>query len=116
MAISFFSLDASSLLKMFKDRIDQQKLEGKITTWEKSTDGVYYTHKAKEWNKLAWVKPNLFNDRLTFNIIKPQNIAVTGLVYAYYHGHLTETFLSHFDQNFAKSESTALPTPQDKCS
>jgi hypothetical protein len=41
---------------------------------------------------------------------------VTSVVYAYYHGHLIETFLNHFDKDFTKGEATALPTSGDNCS
>jgi hypothetical protein len=43
----------------------------------------------------------------------PQSAKV---VYAYYHGHLIETFLNHFDKDFTKAEATSLPTSGDHCS
>jgi hypothetical protein len=116
MAARFFTDDAQKLLDSFNARIEQKEAAGKITTWERSNDKKYYTHKADEWHKKAWFKPTVYSDRLTFNIIKPKNANVSALVYAYYHGHLTETFLNHFDQLFTRSVSTALSTENDVCS
>jgi hypothetical protein len=115
-AVRFFTETAHDLLNNFNARIEQKEQAGKITTWERSTDKLYYTHKAAEWHSKAWFKATVSNDRLTFNIIKPKNANVTGLVYAYYHGHLTETFLNHFDRMFSTASSTALLTPEDNCS
>jgi hypothetical protein len=115
MAIYFETSDPSSLLEKFDARISQKEEKGKITTWEKSSDGKYYTHKAKEWHAKAWFLPQTESGWLVFNIIKPKNSNVKTMVYAYYHGHLIETFLNHFDQDFTKGEATALPTSRDHC-
>jgi hypothetical protein len=115
MAVYFFTSDAQKILDNFDARIKQTQEKGKITTWEKSDDGIYYTHKAKEWNKKAWFKPTVGTDRLTFNIIKPKNQNVTTPVYGYYHGHLIETFLNHFDDDFKRGEATARAVTGDNC-
>jgi hypothetical protein len=114
MAITFSTTAPEVLLKMFDARISQHEQKGKITTWEKSKDGVYYTHKAAEWAKKAWLKPTIKSQRLTFNIIKPQNSNVSVAVYGYYHGHLVETFLNHFDAGFGEGSATASPTSDDR--
>ena len=115
MAIHFTTSAAQALLKEFDARISQTAQKGKITTWEKSNDGKYYTHKAPEWNKLAWLKPKCEINQLTFNIIKPSSKNVTAVAYAYYHGHLIETFLNHFDTSFTVGVASALPEPGDNC-
>jgi hypothetical protein len=38
---------------------------------------------------------------------------VTKIVYGYYHGHLIETFLNHFDSDFSDGSATALPAAGD---
>jgi hypothetical protein len=111
----FVTPDPSGLLKAFDARIHQQEPAGKITTWEKSADGQYYTHKAAEWTKKAWFKPKVERGQLTFNIIKPKNRNVTIEVYGYYHGHLLETFLNHFDQSFSMGNASALAEKSDVC-
>ncbi|WP_236200695.1 hypothetical protein [Pseudomonas pseudonitroreducens] len=113
MSLTFFTSKPQQLLNAFNEKIEQEEPAGKITTWERSDDKAYYTHKAKDWTKKAWFKPSVQEGKLVFNIIKPQNMNVTALVYAYYHGHLTETFLNHFDKSFTSAQSSALPTTGD---
>jgi hypothetical protein len=116
MAIHLITSDAASLLKEFDARIDQKEDKGKITTWERTDDGNYYTHKASDWNKKAWFRPKIETNQLTFNIIKPKNDSISMVVYAYYHGHLLETFLNHFDKSFIKGIASALPEADDNVS
>ncbi|XBS69181.1 hypothetical protein ABK905_22375 [Acerihabitans sp. KWT182] len=113
MAAHFTTSDAESLLKAFDARISQTEAKGKITTWEKSDDGKYYTHKAADWSKKAWFRPKIEAAQLTFNIIKPKNKNVGVLAYAYYHGHLIETFLTHFDTSFDSGTASAMPEADD---
>lgn len=114
MSVDFFSTAPQSLLNKFNDAIEQDTSKGKITTWVRSKDKKYYTHKADEWNAKAWFKPDVKDGALTFNIIKPNNSNISTVTYSYYHGHLTETFLSHFDNDFTKATSSAMPTSKDK--
>ncbi|SNT01097.1 hypothetical protein SAMN05216374_2294 [Tardiphaga sp. OK246] len=116
MAIIFSTGTPKSLLSKFDAAILQHEKSGKIETWEKSDDGKYYTHKANEWRKKAWFKPSIEANQLVFNIVKPQNTNITKVVYGYYHGHLIETFLNHFDTDFEIGSATALPTADDKTS
>jgi hypothetical protein len=115
MADYFYTDTPQWLLDEFNKRIDQKESKGKITTWERSDDGVYYTHKSTEWGKKAWFKPKVESGKLTFNIIKTKTTNVTRVVYGYYHGHLIETFLNHFDKDFSKAEATALAASGDVC-
>lgn len=116
MSVHFMTGTAQALLTEFDNRIHQTDPVGKITTWEKSNDGIFYTHKAKDWHAKAWMKPLVQNDQLVFNIVKPQNANVSAVAYAYYHGHLTETFLNHFDKMFTYGMSSALPSASDNVS
>jgi len=112
MSVTFISADPKSLLKDFEDRIAQSEPKGKITTWEKTANGNY-THKAADWHGKASFKPSVETGKLVFYIIKPatENVAVT--TYGYYHGHLIETFLNHFDQKFTDGTASALPRTGD---
>lgn len=114
MAVIFLTPNPKSLLTNFVTRIQQTAPTGKITTWEVNNNGDF-THKASQWASQAWFRPVVGGDRLTFNIIKPQNKDVSGVVYAYYHGHLIETFLNHFDKEFSAGSATALSVPGDHC-
>lgn len=116
MAVTFVTSDAKNLLKEFNARIDQTEKKGKIETWMKSDDGKYYTHTAKDWTKKAWFKPDAQDGKLVFNIIKPKSSNISTVTYGYYHGHLTETFLNHFDSDFTQAQSSAKPTSSDNVS
>lgn len=116
MALYFFTDRPRALLKKFDARIDQTEAKGKITTWERSDDGAYYTHKAPDWHRRAWLKPVVCDDRLRFNIIRPENVSIATEVYGYYHGHLIETFLNHFDEDFSRASATGLPSESDDVS
>lgn len=116
MAVRFFSTAPQQLLKRFDAAISQSEPKGKITTWMKSKDGQHYTHLASDWTEKAWFKATIQNDCLLFNVVKPKNQNVTTVVYGYYHGHLIETFLNHFDKSFTRAEATALPAAGDRCS
>ncbi|TDV54659.1 hypothetical protein EC919_104398 [Pseudomonas graminis] len=115
MAVDFFTSNPQNLLNQFKSKINQTELTGKITTWDVDSDGDF-THKSGNWGRQAWFRPSVKQGVLTFNIIKPQNQAISTPTYGYYHGHLTETFLNHFDNLFTQASSTALPTGADMVS
>jgi hypothetical protein len=106
MAVHFKTTSAKSLLNSFDARIKQAEQIGKITTWEKDEDGDY-THKSAEWKNKAWFRPKIENDQLTFHIIRQQDVDMTIIVYGYYHGHIVETFLNHFDDAFEYAIASA---------
>lgn len=111
MAVYFETPDPAALLKSFEARIDQTEAKGKVVTWERGLDKKQYTHASKEWKDKAHFKPKVEPSRLTFNIIRLKGIDV--VTYAYYHGHLIETFLAHFDHEFVTGSATALPAAGD---
>ncbi len=109
MALHFLTSDGKGLLAAFDARIAQTEPKGKVTTWERLVHNkvVYYMHKADDWSREAYFKPVVKTDRLTFNIVKPDNKNLSNVAYGYYHGHLTETFLNHFDKLFTYATSSA---------
>ena len=115
MAVYFVTDKPRALLNKFVARINQEEVEGKITTWKQHKDGEHFTHTSKDWHEKAFLKPKVEKDRLVFNIIKPKNVPVTWIVYAYYHGHLIETFVNHFHDDFTEATATAMPTTGDYC-
>jgi hypothetical protein len=116
MAVNISTDTPKGLLAKFNAAIGQHEPKGKIDTWMLSDDGKYYTHTAERWTKKAWFMPSTSVGLLTFNIIKPKDRNVTSSVYAYYHGHLIETFLNHFDTDFSSAAATGLPAAGDHCS
>ncbi|KVV10224.1 MULTISPECIES: hypothetical protein [Burkholderia] len=116
MAVHFTCNDPQALLATFTARIEQADPKGKITTWQLSNDGSFYTHRAAEVNRKAWFRPvvDLPLKQLTFLIVKPQNADISRFIYAYYHGHLIETFLTHFDRMFSAANVSAAPQPGER--
>jgi hypothetical protein len=114
MAVLFETDKPAELLKEFNRRIKQTEPKGKITTWEISDDGKFYTHKSTEWRAKAWFGATVDAGKLRFNIYPSQGQAVSVTAYGYYHGHLIETFLNHFDNMFKVGAATASPTAPDK--
>lgn len=107
MAIYFTTNDPKGLLKAFNDAVDQ----GHITTWERDSAGDY-THKAQEWKRKLWLRPTPETGRLAFYTIPPQGQKIQRKDFAYYHGHLIETFINHFWKAFALAQAT--PSGDDK--
>lgn len=116
MAVHFICDQPSALLNMFIERVSQTEIKGKITTWRPDPSGRYYTHTSGDQHGKAWFKPNVppSGDRLTFNIVNPEDTLISSYSYAYYHGHLIETFLNHFDEAFLSGVSSALPESGDR--
>ena len=114
MAVYFSTDRAQALLNAFDAKIKQTEPKGKITTWQKI--GNYYTHKSTEWGGEAFFEPHVNATQLIFNIIKPKDKTITVPVYGYYHGHLIETFLNHFDKDIAAASASPLCTNGDHCS
>jgi hypothetical protein len=116
MAVHFYCDAPQALLAAFNARIAQTEPKDKITTWELHGDGQHYTHRSAEWNRKAWMRPTIQTGRLSFNIVRSQNGSVSSVAYAYYHGHLIETFLAHFDSMFSNASASSLPEAGDRVS
>ena len=116
MSVTFYTPKPQALLNEFNKRIAQTEPAGKVRTWERSDDKVYYTHKSSDWNKKAWFKPEVKTEKLVFNIIKPKNQNIGVVTYGYFHGHLIETFLNHFDDMFTSGVASAAGEEGDRCS
>lgn len=97
------------LLLAIKQAID----EGQIKTWSYDQDGDF-THTADQWMKRAWLRPNIQDGRIVFNVIPPKLRAVSQVVYGIYHGRFIEMLLNHFDKEFEDALATALATSSDR--
>jgi hypothetical protein len=53
---------------------------------------------------------------LIFNIAPSAGETIKTNVYGYYHGHLIETFLNHFNKDFEEGAATSMPTLADTVS
>ncbi len=113
MAVYFETSDPQRLLGAFNAAIALDNSKGGIATWEKLPSG-HYSHEAAQWRRKAFFLPRIGNQRLIFNIVPPQDGSISTVVYAYYHGHLIETMLNHFDKLFTLGSATALPDVNDQ--
>jgi hypothetical protein len=108
--LTFMTPDPQLLLSAFDDAI----AKGQITTWDKSNG--YYGHKAERWAHKAFFKSIVKADRLIFEWIVVQNNNKpyeSRSVYAYYHGHLIETFMNHFYYRYTNGLATPEPAEGD---
>jgi hypothetical protein len=108
MAVHFHCSSPQALLRDFDARIAQLDPSGRITTWERHQDGRHYTHRAADWTRKAWFRAEVQDGLLSFFIVKSRDLDLSTRVYAYYHGHLVETFLAHFDMSFTRASVSAL--------
>jgi hypothetical protein len=72
-----------------------------------------FTHTADQWKGRAWLRPEVKDDRIVFNIIPPRTKAISTRVYGVYHGRFIEMLLCHFDSEFTRAWATATPTTGD---
>lgn len=114
MSVKFFTSNPAGLLADFKKRINQKEAEGSITTWEIIASGAF-THKGKQYSRDAFFRAEAKPDQglLLFKMIRPEGKNITSRAYAYYHGHLIETFLNHFDSQFSSAAASAYPADGD---
>ena len=108
MAALFTTSDPTGLLNAFKVAIDSKT----VKTWRYDNDGDF-SHTESQFQDKAWFRPKVEAGKLSFYIIKAKTQNITPFVYAYYHGHIIETFLYHFDKSFSLSTATAMPVPGD---
>ncbi|PZQ88696.1 MAG: hypothetical protein DI534_11100 [Leifsonia xyli] len=106
MAVHFETTKPQALLDAFDDRLKATEVWRVIDFWEKCEDGVSYTHASDEWRSKALLRPVISENRLTFNIVKPQDQSGSATVYAHYHGQIVEAFLRQLDLHFSSIEST----------
>lgn len=107
--LTFLTARPKALLSAFQKAIE----DGDITTWDEDSEGDF-THLASQWTKRAWMRPEVVvGTSLRFAIVFRKNETDRRLVYAYYHGHLLETFLNHFADQFTKAEASPNPTGAD---
>jgi hypothetical protein len=94
--LRFKSSNPQGLLDNFKKLINQKETKGKIDTWEEHDGG--FRHTSKEWKDLGLFKASLSDDgqHLLFSFSKSKGT----YSYAYYHGHLLQSFVQHLNKHF----------------
>lgn len=74
--------------------------DGQVRTWECDQDGDF-THKAAQWAKHAWLRPETADGVLVFHVLPPKDKQLTAPEAGYYLGHMVETLVTHFDDSFS---------------
>lgn len=114
--LSFKTKAPSTLLQHFVDAIAGKGSGKKIDTWRKvegpGANGPLYTHKSEQHANRAYFQVAVTHDALLFGLLWPGGKAPADALYlyAYYHGHLIETFIHHFGASFDSVTSSAQYT------
>lgn len=108
MAIRVFCDQPEALLKEIKEAVREKRIE----TWKIDKDGDF-THSPKQWENLAWLRPRVLEDRITFFILGAKDRVMSRTTYGVYHGRFVEMLLTHFDEKFDRATTTALPVKGD---
>jgi len=111
MAIYFETNNPTELLATFKKKI----VEKNIVTWSYDSEGDF-THTTPQWNRKAWLRPEVTSGRLALYILGPKGQNITTEIYAIYHGRFIESMLAHCDSLFSEANATAIATIRDSIS
>jgi len=111
MAIYFKTNDPNGLLTLFNRAIDNHHNNGpkpRVDTWRYvlHEQHYFYTHMSANWADKAWLRADVEQGQLVFRIRAMPKVALTRDTYAYYTGHLAETFIRHFANAFSLAQIT----------
>lgn len=76
-------------------------------------DGDFY-HAPNQWKFKAWLRPTIETNRLVFGIVGQENVNLSTIAYAVYHGRFIEMLLNHFDKHFTEVYASAQKTQYDR--
>jgi hypothetical protein len=118
MSIRFRTADPSKLLGLFNQAIANAHVSGagsSITTWAHvvHSQKSFYTHRSANWADKAWLRAEIENGHLAFYVLAYNGVTLSRDVYAYYAGHLIETFIRHFYRLFSVGSATPNPDAHD---
>lgn len=110
MAVYFATNSAAGLLRAFNQAIANAHHGSgqRIETWRHVAHNQrdFYTHTSANWRDKAWFRADMEANRLAFHIVPVERVPLTREVYAYYAGHLIETFIRHFSTMFTAAQAT----------
>jgi hypothetical protein len=108
MSINFATPNANALLNAFKKAIDDKE----VVTWAYDEDGDF-THTPEQWKYHAWLRPVVYNGRLTMRFLGHNSEVTTWEVYAVYHGRFVESMVAHCNTLFSAATVPSQPTSDD---
>ncbi|WP_267106128.1 hypothetical protein [Xanthomonas sacchari] len=105
--LRFFAEDPSGLLEKFKRKIAARQGLRSIDTWEQV--GENFGHTAERWKGKMVFKAQIgaVQDR-RFLLFKVASMSKgtqeeQQMIYAYYHGHMLQTFIDHLGDEFTSA-------------
>lgn len=108
MSVFFETSDPSGLLAAFKKAIR----DGHIDTWGVDSDGDF-THTPDQWNKKAWLRPQVFSSGLMMRFIGREKVPATREDFAVFQGRFIESMTVHCYHLFRMARASASPTNDD---
>lgn len=109
MAIFVNTTQPRKLLEDIKKEINDKKID----TWLYDNEGDFY-HAPNQWKFKAWLRPTVEANRLVFGIIGQENVNLSIIAYAVYHGRFIEMLLNHFDKQFTEVYASSQKTQYDR--
>lgn len=106
MALYFSSSNPAGLQKKFEEAVALGNKKDGIATWRKHKQSNHFTHTGPQFADGAWFHPKAEQGRLAFYLKFEQGKKFDPMLYAYYHGHLIETMIHHFDSHFTLASAT----------
>jgi hypothetical protein len=97
----------SALLKDIRGEIEGRRILG----WSFDSDGDFFPTGNSEHH--GWLRPRLGSDRITFNVLAPQESHMSKATYAFIHGRFAEMLLEFFDLRLESVSLTSLPIEGD---
>jgi hypothetical protein len=118
MSISFGANDPNRLFASFTQAIDNHKHgrpAPRIDTWRYvlHQQRYFFTHTSQNWGDKAWLLAAPENGHLVFYVRPFENVRLTRDTYAYYVGHLAETFIRHFPTTMSLGQVTPSASGAD---
>lgn len=102
--LKFYTKDPAGLLQKFKAKLKAKQGQDSIQTWEQV--GETFGHTSERWKgKLAFkatINADATEPNLTFTVasMAKGTQEEQQIFYAYYHGHLLQTFVDHLGEHF----------------
>lgn len=108
--IRFTTSDPAGLLYAFRAGIEK----GRIRTWVDDGD-EWFSQRGTKWAGKAMLRPAQDEQQLSFRILVIDATPVKDrrAIYAFYQGHLIETFIAHLTSNFTSVTASANPSGND---
>lgn len=108
MAIRIHTDDPNGLLTSIRRQIDG----GHIDTWSYDADGDF-THCVDQFNKKAWLRPEISENVLTLRIRKPRGKNLSRAIFAIYHGRFIEMLITHVSALFSRAAASSHPAAKE---